>query len=53
MGRCHHIFQRQQGIVTGYRLTSYLLWDDSRYLSPAAVCFRDFLLEQAKAFSRT
>ena len=34
------------------RLTSYLLWDDSRYLSPAAVCFRDFLLEQAKAFSR-
>ena len=28
--------------------TSYLLWDDSRYISPACALFRDFLLQKAK-----
>lgn len=29
-------------------VTSYLLWDDKRYLSPAVRKFRDYLLEEAK-----
>lgn len=27
---------------------SYLLWDDQRYLSPAVILFRDYLLQEAK-----
>ncbi len=34
------------------QICSYLLWDDSRYVSPAASCFRDFLLTEASNFSK-
>ncbi len=30
---------------------SYLIWDDTHYCSPAALRFREFLFEEAKAFS--
>lgn len=29
-------------------VTSFLLWDDRRYMPPAVLAFRDFLLEEAK-----
>ena len=29
------------------QMTSYLIWDDKRYLSPAVRMFRDYMLEQA------
>ena len=35
------------------QLCSYLLWDDSRYMSPAVARFRDFLLAEAPDFFQT
>lgn len=32
-------------------LTSYLVWDGTRYISPAVNKFREFLLDEAKVFS--
>ena len=32
-------------------VSSYLIWDDNRYISPAVRVFRDFLLSEVAAFS--
>ena len=34
-------------------VTSYLVWDDTHYESPAVHRFREFLLEEAKTFAET
>ena len=34
-------------------VSSYLIWDDRRYLTPAAQRFREFLIEEAKNFMNT
>ena len=34
-------------------VSSYLIWDDSHYCSPAVLRFREFLFEEAKAYSET
>lgn len=35
-------------IQPALKTTSYVLWDENKYISPALRAFRDFLLEQAK-----